>query len=106
MKKILILTTGGTISSVESENGLVPSSLEIISNQLGLKNNNLFSLEVKDILLLDSSNIQPEEWNLIAKNIYENIELYDGIIVTHGTDTMAYTTSMISFMIQKCLSCK
>lgn len=100
MKKILILTTGGTISSVESENGLVPSSLEIISSQLGLKNNNLFSLEVKDILLLDSSNIQPEEWNLIAKNIYENIELYDGIIVTHGTDTMAYTTSMISFMIQ------
>lgn len=100
MKKILMLTTGGTISSIESEQGLIPSSASTILNQMGLANNHDFHLDVKEILLLDSSNIQPEEWNIIATAIYENINEYDGIIITHGTDTMAYTASMISFMIQ------
>ena len=49
---------------------------------------------------LDSSNIQAEEWKKIARAIYDNLEEYDGIIVTHGTDTMAYTASMLSFMLQ------
>ena len=100
MKKLLMLTTGGTISSVESEHGLVPSSADTILKQMGIEQTNEFSLEVKEILLLDSSNIQPEEWNVIATAIYENMPNYDGIIVTHGTDTMAYSTSMVSFMVQ------
>lgn len=100
MKKILMLTTGGTISSVETENGLVPSSANTILSQMGISSDTSFHLDVKEILLLDSSNIQPEEWNTIATAIYENINSYDGIVITHGTDTMAYTSSMISFMIQ------
>ncbi len=99
MKKILMLTTGGTISSIESEHGLVPSNENFLNN-LGLNGNFNFDLTIKPILLLDSSNIQPEEWNLIATSIFEYIPHYDGIVVTHGTDTMAYTTSMVSFMIQ------
>lgn len=99
MKKILMLTTGGTISSVDSDNGLIPSNETLIAH-LGLKQNLDFDLTIKSILLLDSSNIQPEEWNLIATSIYENINNYDGIVITHGTDTMAYTTSMVSFMLQ------
>ena len=95
MKKILMLTTGGTISSIETENGLIPSSANTILKQMGVENNKEFELYVKEILLLDSSNIQPEEWNVIAKAIYLDINNYDAIIITHGTDTMAYTASMI-----------
>jgi L-asparaginase len=100
VKKLLMLTTGGTISSVESESGLIPSSADTILKQMGIEANHEFSLDVKEILLLDSSNIQPEEWNVIATSIYENMANYDGIIVTHGTDTMAYSSSMVSFMVQ------
>lgn len=100
MKKILMLTTGGTISSLESANGLVPSSKDTILKKLGIEDNLKFTLDVKEILLLDSSNIQPEEWAVIANAIYEEINNYDSIIITHGTDTMAYSASMISFMIQ------
>lgn len=98
MKKILLLTTGGTISSVQSSNGLVPSDQNnLISTIL---NDNESIIDIIPIMTLDSSNIQPEEWKIIASAIYENMQKYDGIIVTHGTDTMAYTSSMISFMVQ------
>ncbi len=98
MKKILLLTTGGTISSVQSSNGLVPSDQNnLISTIL---NDNESIIDIVPIMTLDSSNIQPEEWKIIASSIYENMPKYDGIIVTHGTDTMAYTSSMISFMVQ------
>lgn len=100
MKKILMLTTGGTISSVETESGLVPSSANTILKQMGIEASSDFKLDVKEILVLDSSNIQPEEWNIIAQAIYADIKNYDAIIITHGTDTMAYSASMISFMIQ------
>ena len=98
MKKILILSTGGTISSVSTEQGLVPQDI----NHLLLDSiiDTDVELFVKSIMVLDSSNIQPEEWKVIASSIYENLNSYDGIIVTHGTDTMAYSSSMISFMVQ------
>ena len=98
MKKLLLITTGGTISSIESSNGLVPSNQNnVISNIL---NDESTLLDILPIMTLDSSNIQPEEWKIIASNIFDNLNSYDGIIVTHGTDTMAYTSSMISFMVQ------
>lgn len=98
MKKILLLTTGGTISSVSSNDGLIPTNcnLEFIN---ALKDNES-TITTKNIMVLDSSNIQPEEWKIIATEIYEGMKQYDGIIVTHGTDTMAYTASMMCFMIQ------
>jgi L-asparaginase len=49
---------------------------------------------------MDSSNIQAEEWQVIARSVMENLDDYDGTIITHGTDTMAYTASMMSFMLQ------
>lgn len=97
-KKILLLSTGGTIASVVSESGLVPKeSGEQLIKLLGKMP---FEITVKDILQLDSSNIQPEEWEFIAKEIYKYRHDYDGIVVSHGTDTMAYTASMLSFMLQ------
>ena len=98
MKKILLLTTGGTISSIESSNGLIPTdSSKILMDALY---DSSLQIEYKNIMVLDSSNIQPEEWKIIAKEAFDAMENYDGIIITHGTDTMAYTSTMLSFMIQ------
>ena len=97
-KKLLLCSTGGTIASVVSDSGLVPKeSGEELLQMLGALP---FEIDVKDILQLDSSNIQPEEWKFIAENIYKYSNDYDGIVLSHGTDTMAYTASMLSFMLQ------
>lgn len=99
-KKILVLATGGTIASKPSDDGLVPA-LDIdrlLESIDGITGN--YSITAKDILHMDSSNIQPEEWVLIARHIYEEYSGYDGIVITHGTDTMAYTASILSFMLQ------
>lgn len=97
-KRLLLLTTGGTIASEASESGLVPreSGQSLVERLEKLP----YNIDVKDILQLDSSNIQPEEWQLIATEIYDNMDKYDGIVLSHGTDTMSYTASMLSFMIQ------
>ena len=58
-----------------------------------------YDLTVRDILQLDSSNIQPEEWRLIARHVYEARNDFDGIVISHGTDTMAYTASVLTFMV-------
>ena len=97
-KKLLLLTTGGTIASEASDSGLVPreSGQSLVQRLEKLP----YDIDVEDILQLDSSNIQPEEWQLIATEIYDNMDKYDGIVLSHGTDTMSYTASMLSFMIQ------
>ena len=59
-----------------------------------------FEMECRDILSLDSSNIQPEHWQIMARCLYEAMDEYDGFIVTHGTDTMAYSAAAVSFMLQ------
>lgn len=99
MKKILLFTTGGTIASKEGKNGLEPEmdANELLSYMGDLTN--LYDITCRELLNLDSSNIQAEEWKKIAGNVYDNMEKYDGIIVTHGTDTMAYTASMLCFML-------
>ncbi|WP_304251808.1 asparaginase [Limosilactobacillus gastricus] len=97
-KKLLLLSTGGTIASVASDTGLTPG--ESGNDLVKLLGELPFDLDVRDILKLDSSNIQPEEWQFMADQVYENRLNYDGIVITHGTDTMAYTASMLSFMLQ------
>lgn len=99
-KKILLLTTGGTIASVPTTEGLAPGldGSALTAYLTGFKEQ--YEIEVRDILHLDSSNIQPEEWQLIARHIYAAREDHDGIVITHGTDTMAYTASVLSFMLR------
>ena len=58
-----------------------------------------YDITVRDVMCLDSSNIRPEEWQLIAQEIFEQRTDYDGIVVSHGTDTMAYTASAVTFML-------
>lgn len=100
-KHILLLTTGGTIASLSGKDGLEPGmDGHALSHSLDHLLADCYEVTVKDILHLDSSNIQPEEWILIGKNIFENAKDYDGIVITHGTDTMAYTASILSFMLR------
>lgn len=100
MKKVLLLTTGGTIAARESGQGLTPDiNCEDILQMLP-ELRGYFQIDSQDILNLDSSNIQPEEWQYIAEIVAEKLNGYDGIIITHGTDTMAYTASALSYMLQ------
>lgn len=97
-QNILLLTTGGTIASTSTDDGLRPTAdgdslLGMLGCDIGC------SITVKNLLTLDSSNMQPEEWQLMARTIFEERLHYDGIVLTHGTDTMAYTASMLSFML-------
>lgn len=96
--KILVLSTGGTIASVMTTSGLVPTKDgdEVLS-YLGAVP---YDITIKDILRLDSTNMQPEEWQYMAECVYNMRIGYDGIVITHGTDTMAYTASMLTFMLE------
>lgn len=97
-KKLLLLSTGGTIASVASNTGLTPG--ESGEDLVQTLHNLPYEIDVKDILALDSSNIQPEEWRLMAEDVYQFRQDYDGIVISHGTDTMAYTAAMLTFMLQ------
>lgn len=99
MKRVLLLTTGGTIAAREGGYGLKPemSGDELLGYISDFKSH--YDISVKDILHLDSSNIQAEEWHVIARTVMENLSDYDGVVITHGTDTMAYTASMLCFML-------
>lgn len=100
MKKVLILATGGTISSHAGEDGMVPQSAP--PELMGALEHfaAYYTLDYRVILNLDSSNIQLEEWRLLAKSVFEALPHYDGVVVTHGTDTMAYSASALTFMLR------
>ena len=97
-KRILLLTTGGTIASGPGGEGLEPRRSEVMERELE-QLRTYYDISVKDVICLDSSNIRPEEWQLIARHIFEDRAGYDGIVVSHGTDTMAYTASAVTFML-------
>ena len=99
MQRILILATGGTIASDVTERGLVPelTAADIVTGSLHALQG--CQIDCRDILALDSSNIQPEEWQVIAREVAASWQQYDGIVITHGTDTMAYTASALSYML-------
>ena len=102
MKRILMLGTGGTIACVPSADGLVPALDGPAMIRLVPELEEVCAIETKQILNLDSSNLSPEHWQIIAKAIAANYENYDGFVITHGTDTMAYTTAALSQMLHNC----
>ena len=97
-KKILLLTTGGTIASLPGGEGLEPQRSDVMERELN-QLRTYYDITVEDVMCLDSSNIQPEQWQLIARHIFEQRQGYDGIVVSHGTDTMAYSASAVTFML-------
>ena len=97
-RKILLLTTGGTIASVPGGEGLEPHRSGVMERELE-QLRTYYDITVRDVMCLDSSNIRPEEWQMIAQEIFEHRKGYDGVVVSHGTDTMAYTASAVTFML-------
>jgi len=97
MKHLSLIATGGTIACVPSQDGLVPGlgARELLGYAGGRED-----IACTDLFNMDSSNIQPEEWQEMARAIIEALPDCRGIVITHGTDTMAYTASMLSFMLQ------
>ena len=100
MKKILLLSTGGTIASTPGENGLTPTMTGQFMVELIPDLEGLCEIHCKELLSLDSSNMQPEDWAVIAKAVFAAVEVFDGVVITHGTDTMGYTAAALSFMLQ------
>ena len=98
-KHILLITTGGTIASMPGGEGLEPRRSDVLERELN-QLRTYYRISIQDLMCLDSSNIQPEEWVIIARAIFEARGGYDGIVVSHGTDTMAYTASMATFMLE------
>ena len=101
MKKILLIATGGTIASVSSgSEGLIP---QLDADKLLKYVPEVFEVcqpTAIQIYNIDSTNVTPEHWRVLAQTIKENYENYDGFVVCHGTDTMSYTAAMISYMVQ------
>lgn len=100
---VLIIYTGGTIGMKIDPitNALVPFNLEQILVEVPELSK--FNIDISTYTfdpIIDSSEIQPENWSLLAKLIKDNYSLYDGFVVLHGTDTMAYSASALSFMLK------
>ena len=101
MKRLLLIGTGGTIASELGENGLAPelSSAQLLRYLPDIAK--IGQVDCVQLFSLDSTNIQPKHWVRIAGAIAARYEDYDGFVVSHGTDTMAYTAAGLSYLIQK-----
>lgn len=100
MKKILMIGTGGTIASEMTPEGLTP---ELNSRQLlefVPRIAEICQVDCLQLYSLDSTNIQPENWLGVVRALRENYDAYDGFVISHGTDTMAYTAAALSYLVQ------
>lgn len=100
--RVLIVTTGGTITMLRGMDGcLYPCEdagklLEKVP-ELSL----LADIDILPLVNVDSSNFTPDLWLIIARAIFQRIKEYDGFVVTHGTDTLCYTSAALSFALQE-----
>lgn len=100
MKRILFITTGGTISCVKTQNGLEPKlGAEILLKSISREELGII-VEYEEPFLLDSTDMVPEDWVEVAKLIQDRYDIFDGFVVTHGTDTLAYGAAALSVLIQ------
>ncbi len=103
-KRILILYTGGTIGMVPGREGYIPDSSsfrQVLRSIPDLHHPDMAEWELEQFSpLLDSSDITVREWNKIGRVIARDYDRYDGFVVLHGTDTMAYSASALSFMLE------
>ena len=100
MKRILMIGTGGTIASEMTPDGLTPELnteqlLEFIPD-IG----KLCLVDCIQLYSLDSTNIRPENWLGIVEILRKSYDTYDGFVISHGTDTMAYTAAALSYLVQ------
>ena len=101
-QRILWLCAGGTIACRPGRDGLCPAldSHALLSHLESMTPT--YDIHPLDLFSLDSSNIQPVHWQTAARCIYQELSSHpwDGIVLTHGTDTMGYTAAMLSYMLE------
>ena len=98
--RILLVATGGTIASAEDGNGLTP---QLTGEQLAgyvPQAAEIADIDIVQPMNIDSTNMRPSDWQAIGDAILARYEDYDGFVVLHGTDTMAYTAAALSYLIQ------
>ena len=100
MKKILLIGTGGTIASDVTDSGLAPelTTEQLLSHIPGISD--ICGVDCLQLLNLDSTNMTPAHWLAIARAVEARYDGYDGFVISHGTDTMAYTAAALSYLIQ------
>ena len=101
-KRIYIAYTGGTIGMKKSAQGYIPVAgyvTDVVNSLTELHRPEMPEFTIHEYCpVIDSSNMTPKDWQTIADDIKVNYQDYDGFVVLHGTDTMAYTASALSFM--------
>ena len=103
MSKVLLISTGGTITMVrdKASGALVPADMETFKAYMPEISASDIEVEINAFSpLIDSSDIGPDSWGQIAQMVYEHYDEYDGFVVLHGTDTMSYSASAVSFMLE------
>ena len=100
MKRILLLATGGTIATEKTAEGLAPqlTSRDLLTHVPEIAS--ICQVEALQLFNLDSTNLTPSHWLQIAQAVEAHYDAFDGFVVTHGTDTMAYTAGALSYLIQ------
>jgi L-asparaginase len=103
-KRVYLIYTGGTVGMLRTPQGYAPASgflAEQLATMPELKRPELpdITLHAHDPLL-DSADMRPSDWNRIAADVAANYDAYDGFVILHGTDTMAYTASALSFLLE------
>ena len=100
MKRVLIIATGGTIASTSDGAGLAPTATgRELADKVPLIDT-IAELGFVQPMNIDSTNMRPRDWLRIKDVIVESYGDYDGFVVLHGTDTMAYTAAALSYLIQ------
>ena len=100
MKKVLLIGTGGTIASDVTSSGLAPelTTEQLLSHIPAISD--ICQVDCVQLLNLDSTNMEPQHWQMMARCIREHYGEYSGFVITHGTDTMAYTAAALSYLVQ------
>ncbi|MGN0520234.1 MAG: asparaginase [Candidatus Fimenecus sp.] len=101
MKRILLIATGGTIAAGETENGLAPQLQAEALLRFVPEVQSLCTVTAIQLCAIDSTDITPALWLEIVDCIEKNYAQYDGFVVTHGTDTLAFTSAALSYLIQE-----
>lgn len=100
MKRVLVIATGGTIASAEEGSGLAPA---LTGEQLVAfvpEVAQVCHVEVSQVMNVDSTNMRPEGWLAIGGEVRRRYDDFDGFVVLHGTDTLAYTAAGLSYLVQ------
>lgn len=99
--RILLVYTGGTIGSEEDPDtgALKPLNFDHLRNRVPEVEGLEAELEFESLAPIDSSDMTPDRWSELARLLHLRRDRYDGFVVLHGTDTMAYTASALSFML-------